>query len=286
MRRALGAAFVAAGAFAATTLVPATARADDETVVIVTVLTVGSALIGSDIAFTAYTGGKVGKKEEPAEGWMIAQSVLGNAQAVGLNVMCAYVAVEDKRNEGLALLPLLPAIWTGALGTFATWTLADRETRVDQRFMVSLLPAMNLAFTSSAIGYFAREDAAPYYISIPEATMMVPQAILTSIQAARDESGRPGWAALAAWSGVLSVHGIVSVIARAMDEGVDPDTTSADLPPAVQPTPPAQPGDPYYIDPAIPASPPAVPIPPPAVVPAPVPTDGGLAPGLQVLGMF
>ncbi|MBK8942338.1 MAG: hypothetical protein IPM79_33215 [Polyangiaceae bacterium] len=271
---------------------PREAHADDDTAGIVAVIALGASLVASDITFTAYTGGKVGRHEEPAESWMIAQSVVAGAQTVTLSGLSVFVAVEDDDEEGLALLPLLPGIWTGALTVFSTWSLgAPGETRVDTRLGLSFVAATNLMFSSAAIGSLAGKNGyTPYYISIPELTLMAPQAVLTAVQAARDESGRPGWAVLSAWSGVLTVHAVAALVTKSQDDG------NSFIPPPepVMPQPtPSGPSDPYYIDPLrpdlpqeVPTAPQSRPAPRPVVIPSPIASSDGVAPGLMMVGLF
>lgn len=290
MKRPLAACAAAAALLVAS--VPQEARADDDAAVVITAVGLGAALIASDITFTAYTGGKVGRHEEPAEAWMVAQSVVTGAQTLALGGVSVFVGVEDDDEEGGALLPLVPGIWTGGLSIFSTWSLAaPAETAVDARLGVSFVAATNLMFTSAAIGSLAGKNGyTPYYISIPELTLMAPQSVLTAVQAARDESGRPGWAVLSAWSGVLTIHAVVAIVTRAQDQG------GSDYPPPPEPAalPPSDPGttDPYYIDPTrppppeLPPAPQSIPAPRPVLVPTPIAASKGVAPGLTLMGLF
>lgn len=274
-----------------TLVAPRQARADDDVPLIVTAVSLVAVLIGTDIMFTAYTGGKVGRKEEPDQSWMIGQTVVAGAQSLALTGLTVGLSATDKKEEGYEMLAVPAAIWTTALTVFSAWSVgAPGETKVDARFGVSWLAGANLAFTATAVGALADGRYAPFYQSIPQTAIMAPQAVLTSIQAARDESGRPGWIALAAWSGVLTIHGVVSMVGRGVQAG--DDDPPAEPPAPVLPTPPAAPIDPYYIDPAVPLppapppSPAPVPAPSPVVIPAPVPGEAGVAPGLAVVGVF
>lgn len=272
---------------------PQRAHADDDVAIAVTSVSVGSSLLAANIAFTAYTAGKVADRQEPSQSWMIAQTVVTGAETLGVNGLAVALGVLDDDEEGLELAPLPFAIWTGGLTIFSTWSLArPGETDLQTRAGLSFLAATNLAFTSTAVGALADGEHAPYYISIPEACLMAPQAVLTAVQASRDDAGRPGWIALSAWSSLLTVHGVVSVIGRAMNH--KPVEYNIEPPPQPLPTPPAQPLDPYYIDPTgptpaappPPATPPNQPVPRPVVVPAPIPGGASLGPGLMMLGVF
>lgn len=279
-------------ALLAWSIAPAEARADDDVAIAVTSVAVGSSLLAANIAFTAYTGGKVADRQEPSQSWMVAQTVVMGAETLAVNGLAVALGVIDDDEEGLELTPLPFAIWTGGLSIFSSWSLASPGgTDLQSRVGLSFLAATNLAFTSTAVGALADGEHAPYYVSIPEACLMAPQAVLTAVQASRDENGRAGWIALSAWSSVLTLHGVVSVIGRAMNHRSV--QYSVETPPQPLPTPPAQPLDPYYIDPTapVPVAPPPIaprkpPATPPLVVPAPIPGGASLGPGLMMLGVF
>ncbi|NUP10496.1 MAG: hypothetical protein HOW73_30980 [Polyangiaceae bacterium] len=289
--RALVAGLLGTCAAALVLVSPTEAQASDEEAILgMTAIVGGAFLIGADIAFTAYTAAHISNHEQPADSWMIAQSVVAGAQTIAINAVTIYIGAEDDDEEGLELLPMLPAIWTGSLATFSTWTLATPgDESLNARMGLSVVAATNLAFTATAIGSLTdRPYTEPYYISIPQIAFMAPECVLAGIQAARDPDGRAGWAVLSAWSGVLAVHGVYSLVTRGV-YGSERDYPPPETPTAA-PTPPADPTDPYYIDPAVPALPPPppveVPAPAPAVVPTPIPGGASIAPGLSVIGLF
>lgn len=284
-------------AFAAATLLalatPATARADDDVVVVLAV--VGAALFaGADVTFTAYSGGTAARVEEPDQTWMTAQSIVTTPQALALNVGMGVIASEDD-DEGYSLLALPVVAWINTLSVYSTWTVgAPGVIQPDQRFGVSWLAGTNAAFTAAAIGAMADDRLSPLWISIPEVGLMGAEAAFAGVRAAQDENWRGGWAAMAAWSGVLAVHGVLSIIGEGAgwNRGSDIPTPEP-IPPEPPPQPP--PDDPLRVptpDPSFPtnnppASRPAPPgPPPPLLVPAPVGEGAGLGPGVAVVGIF
>lgn len=261
------------------------AKAEDTAAIAAAVTTV-TTLLAVDIAFTAYSVDHAGNNVEPSREWMWAQSVVAGAETVAMAIGGAAVAFVDEKDEGLSLIPIPVTIFVGTLSGFSSWSLASTNESLDDRMLLSLVGATNLAFTSAAIGVSARKRFLPWFLSIPQLTLMAPEAVLTAIKAGTDEHGRAGWITLSVWSGLLAVHGVASMIGKASDAdqpSVPPDA----VPTPVVPTGP-DPVDPYYIEPPSAAPPPPVPPPPPPplIVPTPIPAARGLAPGLSVVGLF
>jgi len=268
-------------------LVPREARADDDTFGIVLGSTLGMMGVVANITFTAKSAIDVDTLTEPSQSWMIAQTAVSGASALALNGIGLGLAADDRREEGYELLTLPFAIWTGGLATFGGWSLAEPgETDVRDRFALSMLAGANLAFTTHAIGAHFDERPTPYYLAVPELALMAPESVLTAIQAANDESGRPAWIALSIWSGLLAVHAAANLIGRATSQPTDEVPT-----PVIEVAPPP-PVDPYYIDPSgvppssLPPSPPPPSVSPPLVVPAPIPGGASVGPGFMMVGRF
>jgi hypothetical protein len=266
------------------------AHAGDEEDVILAAVggSVAAGAAGSAIAFTAYSGGTAARNEEPTQGWMTAQTIVGSGEAVLANGFVVGLSAEGDEGTELVAMPI--SIWTTALGTYGAWGLAAPESYTPSaRFGVSWLVGANTTFTSAATGYAIKGKLAPLWTSIPEVAASGPQAVVAFIKSANDSKGRAGWIGLGVWSSLLTVHGTLSIIGSAA--GWFPDDTY--YPPYPEPPPPEPPPpDPYYIDPVKPLeSPPPPPpkqqdLPPPLIVPAPVPDAGGLAPGFAVMGVF
>jgi hypothetical protein len=264
----------------------------------VIVLGVGACAVAA-VTFTGYDAVRVAFDEEPAQGWMIGQHVVTGLGAIALESLSVLAATEDEGDDAddlyVAAL-LIPTWWVDSLAIFSTWSLADPGTAdVKTRFAVSFLGGLDLTFTAFAIGAFLDERPAPMYVAIAETGVMATQSVLTSIKAATDEGGREGWAVLAAWSGILTIHGVASLIVGGVE------ATEA-APPEVYDTPPAEPSGPtplvpgvgpppeYTIDPSTPLSSmrprrrKEARTPLPLLLPTAIPDAGGLAPGLVFAG--
>ncbi|NUO50860.1 MAG: hypothetical protein HOV80_18565 [Polyangiaceae bacterium] len=283
---------VFAAATIAAVVVPSTARADDDVVVALAV--VGAALLaGADVTFTAYSGGTAARVEEPDQAWMTAQSIVTTPQALAINVGMGAIAAEDD-DEGYSLLAVPVVAWINALSIYSTWAVAaPGKVAPDQRWGVSWMAGTNAAFTAAAVGAMADERLSPLWISIPEVGLMGAEAAFAGVRAAQDEKYRAGWAAMAAWSGVLAAHGIISIIGEAAGWNGSEPPPPEPLPPEPPPPPPPN-NDPLQVptpDPGFPSgNPPARPEPPgpppPMLVPAPVGEGAGLGPGAALVGIF
>lgn len=258
----------------ATLLGASSARADDSAEVAGAVIGVLAA-IGIDTGFTVHDAVRVDAREEPDAEWMVSQSTVVGAQAVVLNFFTGFAAASDRREEGITLAFLAPTIWTNALSTFSIWTLSsekyqpapfgrtlaiDDDTNVRDRFAMSWVVGINLAFTSSVIGSAAGERWVPRYISIPQTVLMAPECVLASIKAGVDDHARAGWVTMAAWSGVLTIHGVASIIGGGDGSGF---SSNDDGPRAAKLEPP-----------------------PFVIVPAPIDGAAGSAPGLALFASF
>lgn len=282
----------AAGLLAALAVISAAqpARADDDVLIAFAVAGL-AALAGADVTFTAYSGGAAARVEEPDQAWMTAQSIVTTPQALAADVAMAALAAEDD-DEGYSLLGIPVVAWLNQLSVYSTWSVgAPGTVQPDQRFGVAWLAGTNAAFTSAAVGAFADERVSPLWISIPEVGLMGAEAAFASVRAAQDENWRGGWVALAAWSGVLTIHGLVSIVGDASGWNRQ-DDIPIDIPPP-PPPPPPPPNDPLQVPTPEPELPPGQPRrpeppgpPPPLLVPAPVGEGAALGPGVAVVGIF
>lgn len=275
---------------AAALLVPRTARADDQTEVfgIAAGATAGIMAFVADVVFTAVTSAAIVDLKEPSQSWMIAQTSIGGASALVMNGFGLALGADDRREEGYELLTLPFSMWTGGIAIFGGWSLAEPgETDLRARFGLSFVAGTNLALTTLAIGAHFDERPTPYYVAIPALALMAPECVLTAIQATEDRDNVAAWAALSVWSGLLTTHAVINLVARGIEGGSVP--VPADIPPP--PPIPTPPSDPYYIDPSVPLEvvPPAPPVEevkPPLVVPAAIPGGASLGPGIMMVGRF
>lgn len=269
---------------------PREARAEDQTEVFGYAIagTFGIMATVADVAFSAYSAVSVSDMKEPSQSWMIAQTAVGGASALVMNGLGLGLAAEDKREEGYELATFPISVWTGGLAIFGGWSLAEPSgSDLRTRFGLSFVAGTNLAFSTLAVGAHFDERATPFYISVPQLALMAPECVLTAIKAAEDSDHRAAWSGLAVWSGVLTAHAAINLVARGLQGSNDrPDPFAAATPP-----PPPPPVDPYYIDPAaplevVPSAPPIEVVKPPLVVPAAIPGGASLGPGIMMVGRF
>lgn len=220
--------------FAASSLTTIEARADDFAEAFIAV-SGGALLFGADVAFTAVNVRAAIEQEDLEEGWMIAQTIVTAPQAVLGDGLMAFGASQDSDQEIVALF--LPAsIWLNSLATFSTWSLASRQTEVDDRLGVSWMLGANLTLTAAALGGTLSSDTGhvpSLAVSVPELLIAIPETIGCAYAISGDDRARGGWIALTAWSSALVIHGTVSLIL----EGVRGDVPPPDEEPIPIPIP-------------------------------------------------
>lgn len=280
---------------------PREARADEDTIVIITAVTLVSAAFGADVAFTAYDINKMKDNKEPDFKWMTAQTIVTSPQAVLSHIPMVLGSVEKKDPE-LALLFLPAAMWGNQMATFGAWSMGSQSVKSGPRYGVSWLIGTNLPLTTGAISSIANDlHVSRPWLAIPEMALTAPQVVAGVYQGVHDKNNRPGWIAIAAWSGALFVHGTVSlVVSLTHKESDDPPPEPPLPPPPLPPPPPPPPPPPFRLDqPVQPVPPPGTEPEPPMgrlspkaprlhadIGPAPV-TDGfRVVPGVTVFGTF
>lgn len=291
------------------------ARASDDVPVIIVAVTLVGAAFGADVAFTAYDIGKARKNVEPDVKWMTAQTIVTSPQAVLGHVPMVFASV-DKNDGEIAGLFLPASIWGNELATYGAWSLASKEVKPGPRYSVSWLIGADLPLTTGAISsLFTDEHYAKPWLSISEIALCSPQVALGVYQGIHDPTNRAGWIGIAAWSGTLAVHGVVSLALSIAHKPTDEPPVEPPLPP---PPRPPQPPPYYYNDPVrtlpndggppeIPPEPPAqrdprspsdLKVPPPQppgrhaprlhadIAPTPISDGIRVVPGITVFGTF
>ncbi len=287
------ASILVAAFFGISAAVPAREAKAEDLVAEILLVTVGvGAIFGWDVGFTAYDGGHVIARTEPDSGWMIAETAVAAPQALVGHVPMIVAELDDEK-EGNVIggVFLIPAIWLDQMTVFATWTLGDKSVDVRSRYGVSWLLGANDTLTTGMItSFFSKEHYARLWLSIPELAVGGAECAGTVVAAIHDPAHRGEWIGLAAWSGLLALHGGASLIAKAAARpAVGPDYPTPFEPP---PLPPAS-HSPHH-DLEVPGAPPPPRPPPPdtakmlppIVAPLPI-TDGtNVVPGVAVLGVF
>lgn len=219
---------------------PAVAHADDTESIAFVALGLG--LVGGNIAFTVYDGIVMDANEEPAVGASIAQTIIGGIELLAVTGVSTALTLDDE-DEGIELAFLPLATWVGTLGTFGAWSLAAPDSvDVKGRFGLSSVLAMNMYFSALDIATLADGRSSPDYFSIPEVTLMGSECILTTWKAVTDPEGRDRWIPMSIWSGVLTMHGVASLVLRGLEFEKEHETNSALLVPMIGTPEGPQPG--------------------------------------------
>lgn len=274
----------AAATIAALTLPAREARADDGSIVlVVTGVTLIAATFGWNVAFTAYDASHAANGEEPDFGWMVAQTAVTSPQAALAGVPMVLSQLEGEgQSAAIFGLPLLPAsVWGNQMATFAVWSMADQSVDVGSRYGVSWMIAANLTFSTGAIASaFSDCHCTKPWFAIPTLAVTTGETIGSIYQAVNDEDHRAAWIGMSAWSGVLSLHAIGSLIGYAVRSSEDtpqyPYPAPYTPPPRPRPEPP-KPRPPLQVPAEDPAAPAGM-LRPPELVEAPVEELGTLTP--------
>jgi hypothetical protein len=261
----------ALAAVAAAALPGREARADDSVPLIITAVTLVSATFGWDVAFTAYDASHAVDRVEPDFGWMVAQTAVVSPQTILGGVPMVLSQLDDHGQEALLYgIPFLPAsIWANAMATFSVWSMANPSVEVDARFGVSWMIGANLTFSTGAVASaFSDCRCTKPWFAVPTVLAGTGETIGSIYQAVNDEPHRNAWIGMAAWSGVLTLHGAGSLISWYVQKGKE----TPDYPYPAPYVPPPKPR---------PTAPPPRPPKPPLQVPSEEPQpEGSLRPRL------
>ena len=273
-----------------------TARADDdsETSVVEILEGIGAAaaVIG-DVVFTSYDIGTAADNHQPDKGWMIAETSFGVPETAGTYIYI-IAKIQDPAFEKSAPLLIPITMAASSITTHGIWSIASDRLPPGPRLGASWLIGTDFAFTAISLSETLNGKLLPKPIALAEMLIMTPEAVVGGVAAAKDPTARGGWIAIAGWSGVLAVHGLVSFLAGVAN--VQPPVKAPpqrSLPPP-DPEPPPAGGAPTIEEEAPPVEPAPAPSPPPrpfagmrpVVVPAAI-TDGvAVVPGAVVVGVF
>jgi hypothetical protein len=257
------------------------ARASDEGAVIVTVIVIAAAVVGTDIAFTAYDGGHVVDGKEVETSWMIGHAIVMPPQAIlgYVPMILAQTEKDEKAAQiyGTVFIPI--TAWANSLTAFSLWSLGSQTIDVRTRFGVSWLIGTNLTLTSGLAGsLWSEHHYAKPWLSIPTIALAGAELAGTSFAATKDTTHRGEWIGLAAWSGTMTTHGLISLIAWLADphkssssETTDPTHYPTPFEPLDLPPKPSRHNQPLEV---------------PNVAPTAIPNGASFVPGVSVFGRF
>ena len=215
--------FAAAATAAATTLLAPPAAADFlSSGAGATVVVVGGTLgaLGAvDTMFLVNNLVDSAQGNRPDEGWATAEIVVASPQALGFNIaLFALAADNDDDNMGAMFLGVPFASLTTSLTMHGIWVTSGDPVSADTMTGVSVLTGVAAAWTSAAAGRALRGGLFPRLLGATETALTTPGAALGVYKAVTDPSQRPLWSTLAAWNGLLWLHGVASLIANDTDE--------------------------------------------------------------------
>lgn len=205
-----------AGAFAAVSLAPREAKAEDGAALIVgTVI----GLTIADITFTTYDVIAARNNELPEKKWAIAELLVTLPQSGILGGVTAGFTLGREPEVSLGVLPF--SIFTNTLTAHSILTLSAPQTDPAALFYMPPALGADLTFTASALAaMFGKRRVFTFEMGIAEALLTAPQVIGGIYKLGLKDTYVPTWAAFTGWSAALMIHGLVSI---GLDRGGDYD---------------------------------------------------------------
>lgn len=197
--------------------------------------TIGSTLVGiglgliTNVTFTIHDVWLIGKNERQGIGWGIAESALTLPQSAYMNYHLArkHRLSRTEKLMNTDKVVLFPAIWSTQLLTHGVWSLISDRTAPGELYGLSWAFGANLTFTSALLGGAVGKRWGGNILGAFEIVGTVPTIAVSVFRAVATEPPYQGaWIALAAWSGVLFGHGLVSTILKVPAKEAPSTTTS------------------------------------------------------------
>lgn len=195
---------------AATLLATSPAHAGDEEEI--ALVAAAATVVAADVSFVVRNAVLAADGGDAQFEYALTQTLLATPQAVALNgAMVALMHDHDAPEAFLALH--VPAMMTTALAVHGMWTLASPDE--DQRFMflASTAIGVNTMWTSFALGTATsgrnRFEDVPAVPGVYEILTTAPGIAVGVHQALETDRFREGWIAISAWSGLLTLHGLL-----------------------------------------------------------------------------
>lgn len=158
----------------------------------------------------------IGGERQPKE-WAITKIWVCAPQTVLYHGLSFGFSYGDE--ERIAALTTLMGASTGAMTTSGIWSLAD-DIDPASLYGISWAIGANTAFTSMALGdLFGSRRRRMRALGIVEMASMVPTMAVSAFRLTDPTSSRPAWGALAGWSGLLFVHGLVATVVEKKRSG-------------------------------------------------------------------
>lgn len=180
-------------------------------------LAVGGALalaaLAVNTAFTVNDLGAAGRGERPANGWIVAETVVAPIETVAAQALLAAALASADRDGDDAIGPLVgvfPTLWVTTMATHGVWSTANKALDTTALGTLPLPIAADATFTVLAISEGAHGRLIHRKLGVAEALLTAPTIAFGAYRIARVEDARNEWIALTAWSSALFVHGVLS----------------------------------------------------------------------------
>jgi len=213
MRRLARTACVAVAAFSAGVLFEPEARAGTmaEELDTVIAIAIGAVVLGFvDVGLSFPEAGYAIGGDRYPKPFSITKIAICAPQALFYDGLTFGLARENRDPE-VAVLTALMGGWTGAMSTSGSWGLAA-DIDAASLYGISWAIGMNTALTTMAVGSLVGGKRGKLAQGIFEMGGTLPTLAVSAVRLTDPTSARPAWGALAGWSGLIFVHGLVTTL--------------------------------------------------------------------------
>lgn len=180
----------------------------------------------ADLSFAVYDLKAAADNHLPRDGFVIAETILTVPQTLLFNAALLGFATSKGFESDLAtFLGTIPTAGVTALTIHGIWALVEETAAPDTLAGVSVLVGTNFSLSMSALGrgFTGRLHSRP--VGVMEMVLSAPGVGVSIYESTIERPQRELWLGLAAWSGVLFVHGAISAF-RGMDKDREPEPPS------------------------------------------------------------
>ena len=179
----------------------------------------GMALLGAaDMVFVVNDMVDLANGWPPDKGWALAEAIVATPQALAFNALLFAMAHDDDDDNAGALFLGVP--FTAAatsLTIHGIWASTGDPATNEDRVGVSVFVGTAGAWTSAALGRATRGGLFPRSVGVAEMALTSPGLAVGIYESLPGRPSQATWIPVAAWSGLMWLHGLASVIAN--DEG-------------------------------------------------------------------
>lgn len=184
-------------------------------------IVVGGVLVAfgtADAVFVANDLVDLANGYAPDKGWALAEAIVSGPQTVGFNIaLFAFGHDEDDDSAGAIFVGVPFTAMATSLSIHGIWVSTGDQVPNSTLVGASVFSGTAMAWTSAALGRATRGGLFPRWIGAAEVALSSPGLAVGIYESLPGRLHQGIWAPVAAWNGLLWLHGVASMIAN--DEG-------------------------------------------------------------------